>query len=148
MRARLCGLIFLISSLPRADLLTDLGVRATAETLADLIVDDLTGTSAELRGRIPLVLKDLTDKGQLLLSPSGEYSIQTGESLQWEKVFQHHAQSISGVPQKIGEALYSANQQAPAGDQPAADAGSAGADDAADDDVVDAEIVDDEGEKK
>ncbi|GEL45461.1 chaperone protein DnaK [Cellulomonas hominis] len=47
--------------------------------------------------------------------------------------------------QKIGEALYSANQQAPAGDQPAADAGTA---DAADDDVVDAEIVDDEGEKK
>lgn len=50
--------------------------------------------------------------------------------------------------QKIGEALYSANQQAPAGEQPAADAGSAGATDAADDDVVDAEIVDDEGEKK
>jgi len=47
--------------------------------------------------------------------------------------------------QKIGEALYSANQQAPAGDQPAADAETA---DAADDDVVDAEIVDDEGEKK
>jgi molecular chaperone DnaK len=47
--------------------------------------------------------------------------------------------------QKIGEALYSANQQSPAGDQPAADAGTA---DAADDDVVDAEIVDDEGEKK
>jgi molecular chaperone DnaK len=52
--------------------------------------------------------------------------------------------------QKIGEALYSANQQAPegaagaAGDQPAADSGAS----AQDDDVVDAEIVDDEGEKK
>lgn len=48
--------------------------------------------------------------------------------------------------QKIGEALYSANQQpegAPAGEQPAADASSA-----QDDDVVDAEIVDDEGDKK
>ena len=48
--------------------------------------------------------------------------------------------------QKIGEALYSANQQpegAPAGEQPAADAPSA-----QDDDVVDAEIVDDEGDKK
>lgn len=51
--------------------------------------------------------------------------------------------------QKIGEALYSANQ---AGEQPAdaagAGAGAEGASSAADDDVVDAEIVDDEGDKK
>ncbi|WP_454050190.1 molecular chaperone DnaK [Cellulomonas sp. Marseille-Q8402] len=48
--------------------------------------------------------------------------------------------------QKIGEALYSANQQAPegaAGEQPAE-----GASAPQDDDVVDAEIVDDEGDKK
>ncbi len=45
--------------------------------------------------------------------------------------------------QKIGEALYSANQQAPAdaADEPAADTSS-------DDDVVDAEIVDDESDQK
>ncbi|NHT16622.1 molecular chaperone DnaK [Cellulomonas sp. IC4_254] len=50
--------------------------------------------------------------------------------------------------QKIGEALYSANQQpegAPAGEQPTD--GPAGSS-AQDDDVVDAEIVDDEGDKK
>ena len=50
--------------------------------------------------------------------------------------------------QKIGEALYSANQQsegAPAGDQPTEGAQGSSAQD---DDVVDAEIVDDEGEKK
>jgi molecular chaperone DnaK len=49
--------------------------------------------------------------------------------------------------QKIGEALYSANQQpegAPAGEQPT-DGPAASAQD---DDVVDAEIVDDEGDKK
>ena len=47
--------------------------------------------------------------------------------------------------QKIGEALYSANQSAeqPAAETPAGDASSA-----QDDDVVDAEIVDDEGDKK
>lgn len=49
--------------------------------------------------------------------------------------------------QKIGEALYAANQQAPAGDAPADGAADSGAS-AQDDDVVDAEIVDDEGEKK
>ncbi|MBW0255863.1 molecular chaperone DnaK [Cellulomonas sp. PS-H5] len=50
--------------------------------------------------------------------------------------------------QKIGEALYSANQQpegAPAGEQPT-DGPTASS--AQDDDVVDAEIVDDEGDKK
>lgn len=50
--------------------------------------------------------------------------------------------------QKIGEALYSANQQpegAPAGEQPA---DGPAASSAQDDDVVDAEIVDDEGDKK
>jgi molecular chaperone DnaK len=50
--------------------------------------------------------------------------------------------------QKIGEALYSANQQsegAPAGEQPTDGAQGSSAQD---DDVVDAEIVDDEGEKK
>ncbi|RMI13313.1 molecular chaperone DnaK [Cellulomonas triticagri] len=47
--------------------------------------------------------------------------------------------------QKIGEALYSANQQA---DAPAGDAGAEQPAASSDDDVVDAEIVDDEGEKK
>lgn len=50
--------------------------------------------------------------------------------------------------QKIGEALYSANQQpegAPAGEQPTDGATGSSAQD---DDVVDAEIVDDEGDKK
>jgi len=49
--------------------------------------------------------------------------------------------------QKIGEALYSANQQAPAADAPAGGTADSGAQ-AQDDDVVDAEIVDDEGDTK
>jgi molecular chaperone DnaK len=51
--------------------------------------------------------------------------------------------------QKIGEALYSANQQpegAPAGEQPTDGPAASGS--TQDDDVVDAEIVDDEGDKK
>lgn len=55
--------------------------------------------------------------------------------------------ALVSASQKIGEALYSANQQpegAPAGEQPT-DGPAASAQD---DDVVDAEIVDDEGDKK
>lgn len=103
LRSRLCGLIFLIGSLPRGDLLSDTGVRATAETLADLIVEDLTVATPELRGRIPVLLQELTTGGQLLRSPSGEYSIQTGDSLQWEKDFQHHVQSLTSDLARMAE---------------------------------------------
>ena len=52
--------------------------------------------------------------------------------------------ALVAASQKIGEALYSQNQDAPAGEQPAAEQPAA----SSDDDVVDAEIVDDEGDKK
>ena len=46
-------LIFLIGQLPRQRPL-DAGVRADAETLADLLVTDLTKSSAELRKKVPI----------------------------------------------------------------------------------------------
>ncbi|MBD3780297.1 MULTISPECIES: molecular chaperone DnaK [unclassified Cellulomonas] len=71
------------------------------------------------------------------------------KALEGEDVAEVQAKQAALVTasQKIGEALYSANQQAPAGDAPADGAADSGAS-AQDDDVVDAEIVDDEGDKK
>jgi hypothetical protein len=48
LKGRLCGLIFLINKLPREGG-ADLGVRATPEVLADLLVEDLPSGSADLR---------------------------------------------------------------------------------------------------
>ncbi|MFF1531412.1 molecular chaperone DnaK [Cellulomonas sp. NPDC058312] len=64
-----------------------------------------------------------------------------GEDL--AEVTAKHA-ALFAASQKIGEAVYSQNQDAPAGEQPAAEQPAA----SSDDDVVDAEIVDDEGDKK
>ena len=58
---RLCGLIFLIRKLPR-EAVADIGVRATPEMLADLMVSDLANDGTELRKDIPRILKLLTTR--------------------------------------------------------------------------------------
>lgn len=81
LRARLCAMIFLIGQLPR-DPGADIGVRATAETLADLLVEDLRAGGAALRGRIPGLLAGLLQAGSLM-QVADEYRIQTREGAEW-----------------------------------------------------------------
>jgi hypothetical protein len=102
---RLCGLIFLIRKLP-LEAVADIGVRATPEMLADLMVSDLANDGTELRKQIPRILKMLTDpppeserpswlrkamqdKGALLIEIEGEYSLQTRESSEWDREFRN-----------------------------------------------------------
>jgi hypothetical protein len=102
---RLCGLIFLIRKLP-LEPVANIGVRATPEMLADLMVSDLAKDGTELRKHIPRVLKLLTDpppesqrpswlrkamqdKGALLIEIDGEYSLQTRESSEWDREFRN-----------------------------------------------------------
>jgi hypothetical protein len=82
LRSRLSALILLISKLP-TDGPAATGVRATADTLADLLVQDLTSTSATLRQKVPVVLQELVDAGTLMLVDD-EYRLQTRESAEWE----------------------------------------------------------------
>jgi hypothetical protein len=85
LRARLCATIFLVGKLategPAAP-----SVRATADALADLLVQDLPAGSAALRQSIPKVLADLVDAGMLMLV-DGEYRLQTREGQEWEQDF-------------------------------------------------------------
>ena len=102
---RLCGLIFLIRKLP-LEAVADIGVRATPEMLADLMVSDLANDGTELRKNIPRILKLLADpppeserpswlrkamqdKGALLIEIEGEYSLQTRESSEWDREFRN-----------------------------------------------------------
>ena len=82
LRSRLCALIFLIGKLP-TDGVAATGVKATVGTLADLLVEDLTASSAELRQRIPGILQGLVTDGTLMLI-GDEYRLQTRESAEWE----------------------------------------------------------------
>ncbi len=85
LRSRLCGLIFLVGALPR-EAGSDLGVRANASTLADLLVEDLHAGSAMLRSRVATLLDTMAEDGRLLLV-DGEYRLQTRESAAWEADF-------------------------------------------------------------
>ena len=85
LRARVCALAFLMGQLP-TDAGSDLGVRATAEMLADLLVEDLRAGSAELRSSLPAVLDSLVEAGALM-KIGEEYRMQTREGSAWEAEF-------------------------------------------------------------
>ncbi len=61
LRYQLCALIFLIGQLPHKREPADAGIRANAETLADLLVTDLNSPSADLRKKVPELLAKLVE---------------------------------------------------------------------------------------
>jgi hypothetical protein len=90
---RLCGLIFIIRKLPR-EAVADIGVRATPEMLADLLVSDLSSDGTRLRKEIPRILKKLVDTGTLI-KVDEEYSLQTRESSEWDREFRNRQTRVN-----------------------------------------------------
>ena len=96
LKSRLCALVFLIRKLPR-EAGVDSGVRATADTLADLMVQDLAGEGAALRGRLPALLDELAAAGTLM-KLDDEYSLQTRESSEWEAELRNRQSRLANDP--------------------------------------------------
>lgn len=96
---RLCGLIFLIRKLPR-ETVADIGVRATPEMLADLLVSDLSNDGTQLRKEIPRILKKLVDAGTLI-KLDDEYSLQTRESSEWDREFRNRQTRLNNDPTSL-----------------------------------------------
>jgi hypothetical protein len=87
LRQRICGLVFLIGRLPR-DGGADIGVRASAGHLTDLLVDDLGANSGALRDKVQAALKTLVDDGTLM-QLGDEYRLQTREGAEWDKEYRN-----------------------------------------------------------
>lgn len=87
LKKRLCGLIFLIRKLPK-DPGVDIGVRATADMLADLLVKDLAKDGVNLRRDIPGILQKLVADGSIIELEDG-YALQTRESSEWDREFRN-----------------------------------------------------------
>ena len=85
LRSSLCALIFLIGKLPRTPGADD-GVRATAETLVDLLIGDLKTDRPKLEQSVPKLLKQLVDSGQLM-AVENEFHLQTREGARWTHDF-------------------------------------------------------------
>jgi hypothetical protein len=114
LRSRLCAAIFLISRLPR-ETGADAGIRATADTLADLVVTDLPAGSAELRRRVPELLEGLVEQGKIQ-KVEEEYRLQTREGQEWEAEFRRRETELRANPARIagirGEHLRDAVERA------------------------------------
>ena len=85
LRSRICALVFLIAQLPRTPGADD-NVRATEETLADLLVCNLTEDGQKLRQSVPSLLSGLESDGKLM-RVENEYCLQTREGAGWNHDF-------------------------------------------------------------
>lgn len=104
LKGRLLKLIYLINKLPSETAL-DIGLKATEDVLADLLVTDLKAGSSELRKAIPALLDELQHKDRLVMSLDGgggiEYRLQTRESSAWYDEFRAQEAELSAAHQRV-----------------------------------------------
>lgn len=91
-KARIAKLAFLIARLEEAGPLAT-GVRATVETLSDLLVDDLVAGGADIRRRVPESVAEMTGQG-ILLEVDSQYILQTPVAAEWLQAFQHEVSRL------------------------------------------------------
>lgn len=95
LRARVTGLVFLINKLAGTN--QDLGLRATVDAVADLLVEDLKVGSSTLRSQLPALM----DKCELLMRVGDEYRIQTEESSAWNDEFLSQRNNLANESHRI-----------------------------------------------
>ncbi len=104
LKAKLLKLVFLINKLP-ADAALDIGLKATEDALADLLVTDLSAGSSELRKQLPALLDELQNKDRLVMALAGasgtEYRLQTRESSAWYDEFRAQEAELKSAPQRV-----------------------------------------------
>ncbi|WP_250514397.1 BREX system P-loop protein BrxC [Caballeronia sp. INDeC2] len=104
LKASLLKLVYLINKLP-ADAALDIGIKATEDALADLLVTDLAAGSAELRKKLPALLDELQNKDRLVMALVGgsgtEYRLQTRESSAWYDEFRAQEAELKAAPQRV-----------------------------------------------
>ena len=104
LKGRLLKLIYLINKLP-ADAALDIGLKATDDVLADLLVTDLASGSSDLRKHLPDLLHKLQNDDRLIMPLAGphglEYRLQTVESSAWYEEFRAQEAELKASPQRI-----------------------------------------------
>jgi len=93
--ARACGIIFLINKIGSSN--SEIGIKATIDTIADLLVEDLSMGSAALRSSLPKLL----DSCDLVMRIGDEYRIQTEESSAWTDEFLSQKTTLANQTHRI-----------------------------------------------
>ncbi|HEU5374301.1 MAG TPA: BREX system P-loop protein BrxC [Ktedonobacteraceae bacterium] len=104
LRSRLCATIFLLGKLEQSGVLAT-GLTAKVETMADLLVEDLSDITANtrLRQTLPPILDDLVKKGRIM-QVGDMYSLQTREGSEWEREFQSRRSRIFNDTARMNDA--------------------------------------------
>lgn len=103
LKSRILALVLLIGKLP-TDPAADCGVRATADMLADLLIEDLNSGKDSIRTAVPSLLQALAEEGLLMAmqtSVGTEYRLQTQESAQWYDTFRQEEADLRGNIQRV-----------------------------------------------
>ena len=95
-KSRICALLFLTSKVHES-----VGLKATVDTLADLLVTDLRVGSASLRQRIPALLDKLVEQGTVM-RVGDEYRLQTPEGSEWDRDYRSRMGAIKGDDARVG----------------------------------------------
>jgi len=95
LKARASALVFLLNKLSSAN--KDIGIKATIDTIADLMVEDLEQGSGKLRGRLPQLL----DNCEILMKIDNQYRMQTEESTAWNDDFQAQCSQLSNETHRL-----------------------------------------------
>jgi hypothetical protein len=90
--SRVAKAVFIIGKLPKEGPLAT-GLRATNDTIADILIEDLRTDGARIRERVPLITKRLADRG-ILLEVEGAYLLQTPAAAGWAADYQAHIQDL------------------------------------------------------
>ncbi|TXN82680.1 BREX system P-loop protein BrxC [Methylobacterium sp. WL8] len=90
---RICGLVFLIGKLKREGG-ADIGLRATKDHLADLLIDDLSADNGKFRSEVEATLKKLAHQG-VLMPVGDEYRLQTREGSEWDREFRNRQTKLN-----------------------------------------------------
>lgn len=103
LKSRILALVLLIGKLP-TDPTADCGVRATADMLGDLLIDDLNHGRDFIRSQVPKLLQELADEGLVMAmqtSTGTEYRLQTQESAQWYDTLRQEEADLRGNLQRV-----------------------------------------------
>lgn len=106
LKGRILALVLLIGKLP-TDPASDCGVRATADMLSDLLIDDLNQGKETIRTAVPRLLGELAEQGLLMAMQNGagtEYRLQTQESAQWYDTLRQEEADLRGNMQRVENA--------------------------------------------
>ena len=75
------------------------GIRATSETLADLLVEDLSA-GGELRAAVPTALAALQETGAVMLL-DGVWRLQTKEAAEWDAAYRTELRGVRNNPSEL-----------------------------------------------